>query len=179
MFKLANLYEMFKPADNPTQITDFAVIIGGTRYAGDYGAGLIVLSLVNSQVLTSSAKRFIAVDSDFSINETSIIQQNFQLDCYKRNSENATDIEAYSEALKIQEWLKSFYVKEYLAKKDAQILPNYANIVFANELIDGVFINRAIFEFSIVSKVLINEADIGIETIRYKTKLLEGLKNGD
>ncbi len=172
MLDFRHIYVMLKPTDSGVKITDYDVIMGGTRYAGDYNKGLIIISLVNTQVLTSSSKRFVLKDDDFDINESSLIQYNFQLDCYKRNSENATEIEAFNEAIKVQEWLKSYYVREYLAKKNAQILPNYANIAFTNELIDGVFINRAIFEFSIIHKVEISEADIGLTPKLKDNKIL-------
>lgn len=173
MFELKHLYEMFKPADNPTQITDYKVVIGQIRYAAPFVKGVIVLSLVNSQVLTSSAKKFTLDGEDINIDETSLIQQNFQLDIYKQNEENTSDIQAYKEALKLQEWLKSFYVREYLDNLKSEILPNYAQIAFTAELVDGVLINRAFFDFSIISKIAINERTAAaFERVAFNNKLL-------
>ena len=64
MFELKNLYNMLKPAENADLITDYEVIIGQIRYSAPFIKGVIVLSLVNSQVLTSSAKHFNA-EGDF------------------------------------------------------------------------------------------------------------------
>lgn len=171
MFELKNLYNMLKPAENADLITDYEVIIGQIRYSAPFIKGVIVLSLVNSQVLTSSAKHFNAEGDFIGISESSYIQQNFQLDVYKLNDENATEIQAFSEALKLQEWLKGFYVREYLQGFESEILPNYANINFTAEMVDGVLVNRAFFDFSIISKITINEkSEGGFAKVEFKDK---------
>ncbi len=174
MFEMRNLYELFKPSENPDLITSYEVVIGNIRYSAPFVKGVIVLSLVNSQVLTSSSKNFVLDGEDVSVNETSYIQQNFQLDIYKQNDENATEIQAFSEAFKLQEWLKGFYVREYLQGYESEILPNYANINFTAEMADGVLINRAFFDFSIVSKVSINETSGGgFDKVEFTSAILK------
>lgn len=185
MFSSANLYNLFKPCNNPNLITDYNVIIGGTLLTADLDKGAIILNLVSNENITSQEKDFknIIIDeveksnenqNDLETNlkgyikEYSYIQSNFQVDFYKVNSKNAKVIEAELEAIKLREWLKSFETMEYLRKLNAFILPCYSAINFTSELYNKKFVNRAFFDFSIISVAEIKE-EVGL----YEKALLD------
>ena len=179
MFSLKDCYDLFKAEGH--SITDYELILGGFKYAPNLNKGAIIISLINSEILTSQSKEWLsnANDSDLAlVKESSFIQLNFQLDCYKANDDNVDKIQAFHECFKLQEWLKGLYVSDYLRGLDSEILPNYSVIQFTTEAVDNKLINRAFFEFSIVTKHEISEFDNVIDSIAIETKLLQGDNNG-
>lgn len=168
MFELKHIYELLK------RFTSYNVIIGGTDYKADFVKGIAIASLVNSQILTSQSKEWIPLEnSDLTnIKESSLIQWNFQLDFYKRNDENVESIQAFNEAIKVREYLKGLDCQDYLKALDSEILPNYSIIQFTTEAVDNKIINRAFFEFSIVSRFSVLESDSKIENVTISNKIL-------
>ena len=79
----------------------------------------------------------------------------------KKNARNILFVECEKEALKIRQWLNSFETYEYLAKLDSEILPVYSNLQYSNEMIENKLVQRATFEFSIISRVIISE-NVGV-----------------
>lgn len=179
MFSSANLYNLFKPKDKEDLITSYDVVVGGTLLTANLDKGCIVLNLINSENVTSQYKDFknLFVNDDKSeayIKEYSYIKSAYQCDIYKVNSPNATCIEAELEALKIREWLKSFETIEYLQGLNATILPCYSNINYTSELLNKKFVNRAFFDFQIISIVEIKEGVGLIERAFIEKSLIIG-----
>lgn len=169
MFEIKHLYAMLKDK------TAYDIVIGGTEYSANFVKGVVILSLVNSEVLTSQSKEWISVkddDSKANISESSVIQYNFQLDIYKKNDENIEMIQAFNEAIALREALKGLDIRDYLHSLASEILPNYSIIQFTTEAVDNKVINRAFFEFSIVSRFSILESDSKIENIAISDKIL-------
>lgn len=161
MFEIKDVYNIFKPIDNPMLITPYDVVFSGIQYAPSYQKGVILLSLISSEVLSSQNRTFNSDSEGLSVKQESSILHNFQCDVYKENDVNVKEIQSYSEAIKLREWLKSLYTFEFLKGKKAEIYANYATIIQTSEMLDNVLINRAMFEFSIVAKYAIieNEKD--------------------
>lgn len=176
MFSLKDCYDLFKAEGH--SITDYELVLGGFKYAPNLNKGVVIISLVNSEILTSQSKEWQSNlnDSDTAlVNESSVIQLNFQLDCYKANDDNVDIIQAFHECFKLQEWLKGLYVYDYLRGLNSEILPNYSVIQFTTEAVDNKVINRAFFEFSIVTKNKISEVDNVIDSVAIESKLIQGV----
>ena len=190
MFSSANLYNLFKPEKNPDLITDYDVIIGGTLLTANFDKGAIILNLISSNNVTSQYKDFLnpivskkenedgEIIAEASIKEYSYIQSNYQIDIYKVNPANVNYIETEIVALKIREWLKSLETIEYLKTLHATILPCYSNISYTSELYNKKFVNRAFFDFSIISIANIEEAVDAIEKVLITENLIYGGLNG-
>lgn len=182
MFKMADIYNMLKPKDNENSITALPVVFGGTSYAVDFVKGVCVVSLINSEACTSQTKHFskkVDDDDKITLKNVSILQWNFQIDIYKKNDDDVSEIQAYEEAIKIREWLKTLQVSEYLKGLNAEIFANYGIINFVSELVDNKLINRAFFEFSIVGEYEISERDEWFDKINIdKIDTLEISKKG-
>lgn len=176
MFSLKDCYDLFKAQGH--SITDYELILGGFKYAPNLNKGVVIISLVNSEILTSQSKEWQSNpnDSDTAlVRESSVIQLNFQLDCYKANDDNVDIIQAFHECFKLQEWLKGLYARDYLRGLNSEILPNYSVIQFTTEAVDNKVINRAFFEFSIVTKNEISEIDNVIDSVAIESKLIQGV----
>lgn len=166
MFELSHLYHLFKPENNENQITSLDFVMGGTRYAPNFVKGVVLCNVVSSEVETSNTKTLYKIDDEnLQIKEASYVRYTLQLDVYKQNGKNSLEIEAFSEALRLREWLHSYYVEDYLSKKNAEILQNFSIIQTTSELIENKLINRAFFDFAIVSKVEIIENDKSLKNI--------------
>lgn len=166
MFELSHLYHLFKPENNENQITSLDFVMGGTQYAPDFVKGVVLCNVVSSEVETSNTKTLHKIDDEnLQIKEASFVRYTLQLDIYKQNGKNSLEIEAFSEALRLREWLHSYYVEDYLSKKNAEILQNFSIIQTTSELIENKLINRAFFDFAIVSKVEIIENDKSLKNI--------------
>lgn len=153
-------------------ITDWEFVIGGTNYAPNFTKGSIICTPITSAVETSQTKRHtraLREDGLLGITEASFIRYTLQLDFYKRNADEATEIEAFSEALRVREALKSWQFAEYLARYNAEILTNYGIISSVSEMIDNKLINRAFFDFAIVSKYEVSEGDEYFTEIKLKS----------
>lgn len=165
------LYNILKPKSDPELITQYKVFIGGTVQVADYFNGAIIISLLNSKPLTSSSKFWDGENKIFV--EKSLIQRNYQIDIYKKNSQNVQVMEVEVEAEKIREWLKSFTVMEYLQSIGGSgILPNYKPINYTFEQINEEFINRAFFDFSITTFETIYESTPWAHDAQIKNILL-------
>lgn len=177
MFSTENLYKMFKPDSNPTLITNYDIYIGGTTLPIDYSKGAIMIYNLNAIDVTSQFKDMLK-PTDSKEKGRSIVQISYQVDIYKKNAKNLKYIEVEREAIKIKEWLKSFEIQEYLETLESEILPCYSQIRFMlNEEINKDFINRASFDFSILTINEIREQVTIIENIVFdKTIILQGDK---
>lgn len=166
MFELSHLYHLFKPENNENQITSLDFVMGGTQYAPNFVKGVVLCNVVSSEVETSNTKTLHKIDDEnLQIKEASYVRYTFQLDIYKQNGKNSLEVEAFSEALRLREWLHSYYVEDYISKKNAEILQNFSIIQVTSELIENKLINRAFFDFAIVSKVEIIENDKNLKNI--------------
>lgn len=166
MFELSHLYHLFKPENNENQITSLDFVMGGTQYAPNFVKGVVLCNVVSSEVETSNTKTSHKIDDEnLQIKEASFVRYTLQLDIYKQNGKNSLEIEAFSEALRLREWLHSYYVEDCLSKKNAEILQNFSIIQTTSELIENKLINRAFFDFAIVSKVEIIENDKSLKNI--------------
>lgn len=162
MFSSSYIYKLFKPESNPNLITSYEVVIGGTILPAKLKSGVILVTPLFSKSVTSQYNDLQSLKYDdetdtYSINQSSYIENTYQLDIYKINDKNAQMIQAEVEAYKLREWLKSYEVSEYLAKLKADILPIYDNIRFSSELLNKELVNRASFEMKIISRVEISE----------------------
>lgn len=164
MFSTENLYNLLKPKDNPALITNFEVIIGGTALTANLDKGAIIITPISSVPISSQDKKFkplILIDDDGVqrgfIKEVSIIENTYQIDFYKVNASNIPYIEAEKEALKLREWLNSFECIEYLESLNGAMLPAYSTISYSSELLNKKFVNRAFFEFKILTTSEIKE----------------------
>ena len=168
MFEIKHIHGLLKP------FTNYDIIIGGTDYKADFVKGIAIASLINSQILTSQSKEWLPIENSelANIRESSLIQWNFQLDFYKRNDDNVEMIQAFNEAIQVREFLKGLDCQDYLKALDSEILPNYSIIQFTTEAVDNKIINRAFFEFSIVSRFSVLESDSKIENVTISNKIL-------
>ena len=175
MFDSSKIYKMLKPESNPNLITSLPVFIGGTTAVPDLINGAIIVHLINNKPVTSQYKNMQDINLD---NEkgSSKVELTFQLDVYKQNAKNVKYIEVEREIIKIQEWLKSFEVQEYLETLDAEILPNYSLVRhIPNVEHNSTFTNRASFDFVIISNNSIFEKVTIIDKIVFdKTIILQG-----
>ena len=153
MFNSEHLYNLFKPKENPNLITNFNVIIGGGGISADFNKGVIVLNLLQSRPVSSNIRKFDRLEDK----EYSFIESFYQADIYKRNAQNILFIECEKEASKIKQWLNSYEVAEYLYSLDSEILPAYSIMQFSNEIIENKLVQRASFDFSIITRVEISE----------------------
>ena len=175
MFDSSKIYKMLKPESNPNLITSLPVFIGGTTAVPDLINGAIIVHLINNKPITSQYKNMQDINLD---NEkgSSKVELTFQLDVYKQNAKNVKYIEVEREIIKIQEWLKSFEVQEYLESLDAEILPNYSLVRhIPNVEHNSTFTNRVSFDFVIISNNSISEKVTIIDKIVFdKTIILQG-----
>lgn len=175
MFDSSKLYKMLKPDSNPDLITSLPVFIGGTTAVPDLINGAIIVHLINNKPITSQYKNMQDINLDKE-KGSSKVELTYQLDAYKQNGKNIKYIEVEREIIKIQEWLKSFEVQEYLETLDAEILPNYSLVRhLPNIEHNSTFTNRASFDFVIISNNSIFEKVTIIDKIVFdKTIILQG-----
>lgn len=175
MFDSSKLYKMLKPDSSPNLITTYPVVIGGTSYVPDLINGCVIVFPLSPKPVTSQNKDLLDVTDDKE-KGSSKIQLNYQIDIYKQNAKNINYIEVEREAIKIQEWLKSFEVQEYLTTLDSEILANYQPIrMIMNVEHNKSFVNRATFDFSIITNNSIFETVNIIDSIVFdKTIILQG-----
>ena len=173
MFDSSKIYKLLKPDSNPDLITTLPVIIGGTTAVPDLISGAVIVHLINATPTTSQHK-----DMNFDTelkkeSGSSLYEITYQIDIYKQNGKNIRYIEVEREATKIQEWLKSFEVEEYLRTLDSEILANYKPIkTTMNVEHNNQFTNRAMFDFTIVSKNQILENIAIIDNIVFDKNLI-------
>lgn len=177
MFNSKHLYRLFKPRYNEELITKYEVIIGGTILPADLVKGAIVITLLSSNSVTSQVKDFKKLrryNEDYGLlNEYSIIQNDYQVDIYKVNDCNVNFIQVEREAIKIKEWLKSLEVINYLERLKSQILPCYSVIRYSSDLYNELFVNRAIFDISIITRVKIIEKTELLKDVKIESKFIQ------
>lgn len=175
MFDSSKIYKMIKPDSSPDLITSLPVFIGGTTAIPDLINGAIIVHLINNKPITSQYKNMEDINLDKE-KGSSKVELTYQLDVYKQNGKNVKYIEVEREIIKIQEWLKSFEVQEYLQTLDAEILPNYSLVRhIPNVEHNSTFTNKASFDFVIISNNSIFEKVTIIDKIVFdKTIILQG-----
>ena len=173
MFDSSKIYKLLKPDSNPDLITTLPVIIGGTTAVPDLISGAVIVHLINATPTTSQYKDM-HFDTELKKESgSSLYEITYQIDIYKQNGKNIRYIEVEREATKIQEWLKSFEVEEYLRTLDSEILANYKPIkTTMNVEHNNQFTNRAMFDFTIVSKNQILENIDIIDNIVFDKNLI-------
>lgn len=170
MFNSEHLYHLFKPKENPNLITSYNVVIGGGGIAADFNKGVIVLNALNSRAVSSNIRKFNQLpENEFvenkehfsKVREYSFVETMYQVDIYKKNAQNILFLECEKEALKLKQWLNSYEVAEYLYMLDTEILPAYSVTQFSNEMIENKLVQRATFDFAIITRVEIME-NVGV-----------------
>lgn len=164
MFNSSNIYQMF--FKNGVLVTDYEILIGGTTLSANFKKGAIIITPINQKSLTSfdyNFKELVKIDDDnYNIKGSELLELTYQVDIYKINDENYIGIQAEEEVIKIRKWLKSFEVSEYLKTlNNTQILPNYSQVRQTSEYINNNLVNRASFDFKIIT---INEQLEQVET---------------
>ncbi|TLD85792.1 hypothetical protein [Helicobacter sp. MIT 05-5294] len=188
MFSSENLYQLLKPKDNQDLITNYEVVIGGGGISANFNKGVIILNFLQSKPVSSNIRSFKDLDKkEFlqglehysRVSEYSFVQSDYQIDVYKKNAQNILFIECEKEALKIRQWLNSYEVLEYLRDLESEILPAYSVIRFSNEMIENKLVQRASFDFSIITKVEISEA-VGVvdKATIGNFNIIKGIENG-
>lgn len=173
MFDSSKLYKLLKPDSNPDLITTLPVVIGGTSAVPDLIKGAVIVHLINATPTTSQYKNMYFDTELQKESGSSLYDITYQIDIYKQNEPNLRYIEVEREATKIQEWLKSFEVEEYLRSLDSEILANYKPVkTTMNVEHNNQFTNRAMFDFTIVSKNQILENIDIIEDIVFDKNLI-------
>ena len=172
MIQAKIIYEIF------SNFTNYKIVIGGSNNPLDFKKGSVLITLINSNVLSNSNKDFknlIDENQTTLINQYSLVKLNYQIDIYKINNNKLGIIEVNNEALNIQEYLKSFDTQEHLKEYGIEILPCYANIVCLTEFNEQKhLINRAFFEFSLIHKVQIQQKVDKIDKIKTNNTIIGG-----
>lgn len=172
MFNTALLYEIV------TKHTPYDVIIGGSDLPANLDKGCVIITLINSQVLTQSYKDFSKIttqEDTHTIQSTTRVQNNYQLDLYRCNPRNLEYIDVEIQAQTLREYLKSFDVQDYMKSIQAEILPTISQINFLTDFNDQKkLVNRAFFEVSVLFDVT-NIQDVSIfDKITIENKLIGG-----
>ena len=158
--------------------TPYDVIIGGSYLPADFDKGCVIITLINSQVLTQSYKDFSKIttqDDTHTIQSSTLVQNNYQLDLYRSNPRNLEYIDVEIQAQRLREYLKSYDVADYMENIGAEILPTISQITFLTDFNEQKkLINRAFFEVSIIFDV-INKQDVNIfDKITLENTLIGG-----
>lgn len=153
MFKITDLYNLFKPLNNENKITNYPLIFGGTQATINTITGGFILTQISSQPIGSQVNQIIKNDDgSYSNIQKSLTKNVLQLDFYKQYFEDDGTFVAVNESKKMMEYLKSYETLEYLKKIDCEMLPNYSSIQFLSEYTEQKsLVNRASFDFSIIS----------------------------
>ena len=159
MFNTALLYEIV------SKQTPYDVIIGGSDLPANFDKGCVIITLINSQVLTQSYKDFSKITTQgdtHTIQSITRVQNNYQLDLYRCNPRNLEYSDVEIQAQGLREYLKSYDVADYMQTIQAEILPTISQISFLTDFNEQKkLVNRAFFEVSIVFDV-INMQDVNI-----------------
>lgn len=173
MFNTALLHKII--AEN----SPYDVILGGGDLPADFDKGCVIITLLNSQILTQSYKDFQNITTHFdnthTIQSTSRVLNNYQFDLYRCNPRNLDYIDVEIQAQNLREFLKSYDVAEYMQTIGAEILPTISQINFLTDFNEQKkLINRAFFEVSIIFEVS-NTQDVYIfDKITLENKLIGG-----
>ena len=156
MLTIDKLYHLFKPLNNENAITAYPLIIGGGGGTLDLIKGGWIISPLRTKPLNEGIYDSLAINS---VDETAsktlkrLIQTDYQIDFFisPLNKEKSTDL--FNEAWRIFTYLKSHNAILYLREFEAEILPINGNIQYFSDFGENKhLVNRAMFEFSIISK---------------------------
>ena len=165
MVAIDKLYHLIKPFDNENQITEYPLIIGGGGGALDIVKGGWILQPLRSQVLSKGDYKPLTYKGEMLNSElTDLIQTDYQLDFFIQPSDKEKALIHFSEAEKMRTYLKSIDAIMYLRGLKAEILPSIKEIKYFSEFAEQkIFVNRAILEFSIISKSVYNQGFFEVE----------------
>lgn len=175
MLTIDNLYHLFKPLNDENRLTEFPLIIGGGGGALDIVKGGWILSPLRSQVLNKGDYENYTLKQDDAINSelTQIIKIDYQLDFFINPSDKEKAVIHFKEAEKMRTFLNSLDCIQYLKELDAEILPSLKEIKYFSEFAEQkIFVNRAIIEFSIISKSVYNQSFYKIDKIDINNQII-------
>ena len=159
MLTIDALYHLFKPLNNENFITEYPLIIGGGGGALDMVKGGWILSPLRSKVLNKGDYKPLSYKGEMLNSElTDLIQSDYQFDFFIAPNDKNKALEHFKEAEKMRTYLKSIDAIMYLRGLKAEILPTIKEIRYLSEFNEHkILINRAILEFSIISKSVYNQ----------------------
>lgn len=154
MLTIDKLYHLFKPLDNENAITAYPLIIGGGGGTLDLIKGGWIISPLRTKPLNEGIyDKLKLTDNGAEKTLKRLIQTDYQIDFFISpiNKEKSTDL--FNEVWRIFTYLKSINAILYLREFEAEILPINGNIQYFSEFGENKhLVNRAMFEFSIISK---------------------------
>ena len=175
MLTIDNLYHLFKPLNDENRLTEFPLIIGGGGGALNIVKGGWILSALRSQVLSKGDYKNYTLKQDEAINSelTQIIKIDYQLDFFINPSDKEKALIHFKEAEKIRTFLNSLDCIQYLKELEAEILPTLKEIKYFSEFAEQkIFVNRAIIEFSIISKSVYNQGFYKVDKIDINNQII-------
>lgn len=175
MLTIDNLYHLFKPLNDENRLTEFPLIIGGGGGALDIVKGGWILSPLRSQVLSKGDYENYTLKQDEAINSelTQIIKIDYQLDFFINPNDKEKATIHFKEAEKMRTFLNSLDCIQYLKELEAEILPSLKEIKYFSEFAEQkIFVNRAIIEFSIISKSVYNQSFYKVDKIEIDNKII-------
>ena len=179
MLTIDNLYHLFKPLNDENRLTEYQLIIGGGGGALDIVKGGWILSPLRSQVLSKGDYENYTLKQDETINSelTQIIKTDYQLDFFINPSDKEKALIHFKEAEKMRTFLNSLDCIQYLKELEAEILPSLKEIKYFSEFAEQkIFVNRAILEFSIISKSVYNQSFYKVDKIEIDNKIIGAWK---
>lgn len=175
MLTIDKLYHLFKPFENENRLTEFPLIIGGGGGALNIVKGGWILSALRSNTLSKGDYKNYTLKQDDTINSelTQIIKTDYQLDFFINPSDKEKAIIHFKEAEKMRTFLNSLDCIQYLKELEAEILPSLKEIKYFSEFAEQkIFVNRAIIEFSIISKSVYNQGFYKIDKIDINNQII-------
>ena len=177
MLTIDKLYHLFKPLNNEDFITEYPLIIGGGGGALDLIKGGWILSPLRSKVLNTGDYKPLTRNGEMLNSElTDLIEIDYQLDFFISPLNKELALTHFKEAEKMRTYLKSIDAIMYLRGLKAEILPCIKEIRYFSEYGENkTLINRAVLEFSIISKSIYNQGFYGFD----KTKIIRSYLTDD
>lgn len=175
MLTIDELYHLFKPLNNENFITEYPLIIGSGGGALNSVKGGWILSPLRSKILNKGDyNAFIKIDDNTLNSElTDTIQTDYQLDFFIAPLSKEKAIMHFKEAEKMRTYLKSIDCVLYLKALKAEILPCLGEIRYFSEFeTEKILINRAILEFSIISKSIYNQSFYKVDNLEVENKFI-------
>ena len=175
MLTIDNLYHLFKPLNDENRLTEFPLIIGGGGGALNIVKGGWILSALRSNTLSKGDYKNYTLKQDEAINSelTQIIKIDYQLDFFINPSDKEKALIHFKEAEKIRTFLNSLDCIQYLKELEAEILPTLKEIKYFSEFAEQkIFVNRAIIEFSIISKSVYNQGFYKVDKIDINNQII-------
>lgn len=174
MFNIIDLYNLFKPLDDESRVTAYPVIFGGTSAVINTITGGFIITQISSNDIGSPVNVMVKNNDDtFSSIQKTLTKNVIQIDFYKAFNEKDNGFIVSSEINKVMQYLKSYEALEYLKALDYEILPNYSNIQIVSEYTEQKsLVNRAFFDFSIISTSSIIFDTIQLEKIKFNKGII-------